>query len=287
MTIPLPQPIDPAALGAPDALEPVGCNREHAHPRDARLAFYPGPHVYLADGTTPLRSVSEVIGSLFEPFDAEAAARRKADIEGRDPQEFLDQWAHAGAHARDAGTLLHAQVERDLLGLPVTTTAPFHFESPTLVDDTPLDVSAELALYAQFRAATPLVPYRTEWRIFDEDLLLAGTIDLLATAPDGSFVIYDWKRSRKLVDEAGRPKTDNPWQHAHSPISFLPDTPFNHYLIQQNLYAYILATRYDIHVSALHLVVLHPAYCAPYVLRVPFQHTLVNNLVAELAAPRP
>ena len=287
MPIPPPSPVDLAALGAPDDAAPVAFNRDHAHPRDARLAFYPGPHVYRADGKTPLRSVSEVIAALFAPFDAASAARRKADLEGLDPQVFLDRWAHAGAQARDAGTLLHAQIERDLLGLPVAATAPFHFASPTLVDDAPLDVSAELALYARFRAETPLVPYRTEWRIFDEDLRLAGTVDLLSLDPGGRFVIYDWKRSRKLVDDAGRPVTANPWQCASPPISFLPDTPFNHYLIQQNLYAYILATRYDIHVAALHLVVLHPAYRAPLVLRVPFHHTLVRNLAEALSAPAP
>ena len=43
-----------------------------------------------------------------------------------------------------------------------------------------------------------LKPYRTEWMIFDEDLKLAGSIDMVYENPDGTLSIYDWKRSKDI-----------------------------------------------------------------------------------------
>jgi nucleoside-diphosphate-sugar epimerase len=37
-----------------------------------------------------------------------------------------------------------------------------------------------------------------EWMIFDEDLKLAGSIDMVYENPDGTLSIYDWKRSKDI-----------------------------------------------------------------------------------------
>ena len=38
-----------------------------------------------------------------------------------------------------------------------------------------------------------LKPYRTEWTIYDEDLKISGSIDMIYENPDGTLSIYDWK----------------------------------------------------------------------------------------------
>ena len=43
-----------------------------------------------------------------------------------------------------------------------------------------------------------LKPYRTEWMIWHEDLQLAGSIDMVFENKDGTFEIYDWKRSKEI-----------------------------------------------------------------------------------------
>lgn len=44
-------------------------------------------------------------------------------------------------------------------------------------------------------------PYRTEFKIADPELGLAGTVDFIGKFPDGTYVLIDWKRSKKLPTE--------------------------------------------------------------------------------------
>ena len=52
-----------------------------------------------------------------------------------------------------------------------------------------------------------LEPYRTEWMIWDKELKFAGSIDMIFRNPDGTLLIYDWKRCKNI-------KKDNRWQGA-------------------------------------------------------------------------
>ena len=59
--------------------------------------------------------------------------------------------------------------------------------------------SLEWQYFIEFIKENPhLKPYRTEWIIFNEDLKLAGSIDMVYENPDGSLKIYDWKRSKEI-----------------------------------------------------------------------------------------
>jgi hypothetical protein len=98
-----------------------------------------------------------------------------------------------------------------------------------------------------------LKPYRTEWMIFDEDLKIAGSIDMVYENPDGTLEIYDWKRSKEIS------KTNNWKQFAINPlISHLHDTNFWHYALQLNTYKAIIEAKYGKIVTKLCLVRLHP-----------------------------
>ena len=94
-------------------------------------------------------------------------------------------------------------------------------------------------------------PYRTEWLVFKEDIKLAGSIDMLYMKPDGTIAIYDWKRAKEI-------KFENSFQNMVAPLDHLPDTNYWHYSLQLNIYRRILEELYDITVSELALVVLHP-----------------------------
>jgi len=274
-----------ASLGPADETPPTGVNRLNAHPRDALLSFYPESHTYLARGAVPLESVSSVIARQFPVFDRDGVASRIARRDGRPVQEILDEWDCKGSLARAAGTFMHLQIERRLLGLESETEFEHSFEGPTLERRERIDVAKELAFFEAWRAEERFVPYRTEWRIFDEEHALAGTVDFIARREDGEFVMYDWKRSNKLVARdpvTGKvaPVRDNPFRRGLGRFGYLADTPFHHYLIQQNLYREILYRHYGIRLGAMYLVVLSSRYDRAWQLPVPYDPRIADILLA-------
>ena len=90
--------------------------------------------------------------------------------------------------------------------------------------------------------------------IYDEEHKLAGSIDMLVDLGDGTFAIYDWKRSKEIkkipFNDDSYAKTDC--------VSHLPDTNFWKYSLQLNTYKKILQDKYGLSVSEMHLVILHP-----------------------------
>jgi hypothetical protein len=100
-----------------------------------------------------------------------------------------------------------------------------------------------------------LKPYRTEWTIFNEDIHLAGSIDMIYENPDGTLSIYDWKRVKEI-------KRVNAFNKYAIPfiISHMPDTNFWHYAMQLNTYKVILEEKYDKKITKLCLVQIHPEH---------------------------
>ena len=60
----------------------------------------------------------------------------------------------------------------------------------------------------------------------------------------------------------------------------LPDTPFYHYCMQQNLYRYMLETHYGIKVRGMNLVVLCPDYPTYFVAQVPKMDEVISQITA-------
>ena len=98
-----------------------------------------------------------------------------------------------------------------------------------------------------------MTPYRTEWIVYDEEIELAGSIDMIYICKDtGHLHIYDWKRCKQI-------KKSNPWQSSHHELlNHIPDTNFWHYALQLNMYKTILERKYNCIVDELWLVCLHP-----------------------------
>ena len=98
-----------------------------------------------------------------------------------------------------------------------------------------------------------LKPYRTEWTIYDEELKLAGSIDMIYENPDGTLSIYDWKRAKDIT----RINKFNKFALSQAVCHF-PDSNFWHYALQLNTYKAILEKNYDKKITDLYLVRLHP-----------------------------
>jgi hypothetical protein len=113
----------------------------------------------------------------------------------------------------------------------------------------------EWQYFLNFVADHPdMKPYRTEWMIYDEDIKICGSIDMVyENLEDGTLSIFDWKRCKQITKV-------NPYnKFAITPeFAEMPDSNFWHYALQLNTYKMILENKYNKRVRDLCLVQLHP-----------------------------
>lgn len=232
---------------------------QHSHARDAHITFDEGPHIYTIDGDSDFMSVTTWNHSHFEHFDADAIIENmmrskrwpQSKYYGMTPDEIKTLWEKNRDAAASAGTAMHLDIERFYNEVPVTNDSSEyeHF----------------LQFHTFFQSTRPEVrPYRTEWMVWDAELKFAGSIDMVYENPDGTLLIYDWKRSKEI-------KKVNAWgKSAHTEcVSHLPDTNFWHYALQLNTYKALLEKNYGKRVVELALVCLHPDNKRFQVIKVP------------------
>ena len=239
--------------GSKEKVTPVSFNQINSHYRDSRIDFYPEIHLYTIDNI-PCQSVTKIISNYFPVFDPIQKSKnlsKNNPLYGLNPNEIVKIWNERSELAKNAGKKLHESIENFYLGLSV-------------------DKTKEFTLFEKFSEDNKqLIPFRTEWRIYDEEHNIAGTVDLIAKN-NSEYEIYDWKRSEKIVDTAsGKPIVGNAWGSCGvGELSVLPDCSFIRYCIQQSFYKYILEKNYGIKISKMYLVVLHPNYDKYYKIEV-------------------
>jgi hypothetical protein len=244
---------------------------KNAHPRDAHISFEEGPHIYTVCGERgTYTSVTTWNHRHFDHFDADAVIKQilanKRNMSnpaykyyGLTGDQIKAQWDAKRDSAAGAGTNMHYDIECFYNGL-------------TVVND-----SVEYQWFQRFVADFPeLTPYRTEWMVYYEELKISGSIDMIFENPDGTLLIYDWKRCQEINCENGFGKFAKT-----SCISHLPDTNFWHYALQLNMYKTILEHKYGKKVVGLYLVCLHPdnAYKTYERIEVPFLDKEMADLV--------
>ncbi len=243
--------------------------------QDVYIDFEPYEHIYIYNGRQRLLPVSSLVGYFFESFNALAAAERRCQNYSIPVEESLNQWDRIGTMASEVGTFMHAQTENYFRDGTFETIYPFCYNGETEA----ISLEKEKQYFLQFVNDYAIKPYRQEWPVYDLKLNVAGTIDLICQEDDGTFTIYDWKRSSKVVNAFGQPITEG----FNGKMSLnginLPDTSFYHYCLQQNLYRYMLETHYGIRVRAMNLVVLCADYPSYYVAQVPKMDEVVNTMV--------
>ncbi|MBO3272982.1 hypothetical protein [Hymenobacter defluvii] len=237
--------------------------KNHSHKRDASLQFDPEAHQYFINGQ-PATAVSTLVDRFFPEFDKHYWAPRTASKRGMTTEEILLEWEAKGKTSAALGTQLHEHIEE------FYNNGATHFKT------------TEFRQFLDFHADHGhLTPHRTEWRVFNEELMIAGTVDFVAQHADGSVSIYDWKRSEKVIYPDSSIQR-NVYQTNEGPLNDLDDCRFNRYSIQQNLYKWLLESEYGCRVRSMHLVVLHPAYGGYTVLDVPDRTPQVQKIVESL-----
>lgn len=218
---------------------------KNKHPRDERIRFEEEPHLYYIDGSTDgYISVTTLIHQFFEEFNPDEIIDKmmaspkwsSSKYYGMTKDDIKKQWEENGKIQSQAGTIMHLDIENFYNGLKVENDSKEfqHF----------------MKYYEDHKN---LEAYRTEWEVFEENLKLAGSIDMLYQDENGDFHICDWKRSKGI-------RKENDFQKGKYPLNHLDDTNFWHYSLQLNIYKKLLKLNYGINVKSMFLVQLHPNY---------------------------
>lgn len=238
-----------------------------SHPRDKYIKFYNRGHKYeiLCDKNSKYTSVTTWNHKHFPKFDADAVIANIFKSKSWGPEnkywgltaeQIKASWKNNGDAVASAGTSLHERIEHFMNDdhFKDEYTQKELYENYKSISKDKIDEQKEWEYFIHFVRDHPeLKPYRTEWMIFDEELKLAGSIDMVYENPDGTLSIYDWKRSKDITKTNGWNKCAiNPL------ICHMPDTNFWHYALQLNTYKAILERKYDKKVTKLCLVRLHP-----------------------------
>jgi len=242
----------------------------NVHARDALIVFEPGAHKYTCAGEGNYISVTTWNHRHFKQFDADAIitkmmANKKtwplSPYFGKTREEIKLQWDQNRDNAAQLGTAMHYAIECYYIKTAAAAAAA--------------GVEAPPQAFLDFVADHPhLKPYRSEWMVFDEDVKIAGSIDMVYEdmQADGALCIYDWKRCKDIKKAA--PFGDFALTEC---IAHLPDTNYWHYALQLNTYKAILEAKYGKKIIRLCLVCLHPNLPSYQVITLP-------NLASEVAA---
>jgi ATP-dependent exoDNAse (exonuclease V) beta subunit len=240
----------------------------NSHPRDENIQFFEDGHKYCIAFEPDIQytSVTTWNHQHFEQFDADkvinkmmrgAAWKEGHKYWGNSPEEIKDLWNTNKNSVSGAGTDLHFEIEcfhnDKRLQFEYMNKELYQFYIGNYEKNLP-EKPIEWQYFINFICDNQnLKPYRTEWTVYNEDVKIAGSIDMVYENPDGTLSIYDWKRCKNIT----RINTFN--KFATTPlICHLPDSNFWHYALQLNTYKYILETKYDKKIRDLYLVRLHP-----------------------------
>ena len=221
----------------------------NAHPRDLLISFDSEPHLYYYKNNKAFHSsVTTFVKEHFPKFDTKKNdivenlvkknfENSKSKYYKMNAQQIKDLWSKEGLEAANAGTKLHYNIEQ--------------FYNEAHINEE-VKNTKEWEYFENFLQTNKhLIAYRTEWEIYDTELDLAGSIDMVFKDTENKFHIYDWKRSKEIKFNAFNNESGN------EPLSHIQNSNYWHYALQLNIYKYILEKHYNINIETMHIVVFH------------------------------
>jgi hypothetical protein len=261
----------PVALPTPD-YNPVVLEMVHPHQKDGMIDFIESSHTYTVNldrtYSDEIISVSTLVHQFFTEFNPDKIlskmtySKQYGKYKGMSDSEIKQLWHENGQAASSAGTAFHFICECYCNGWRE-------------IQNDRIEVKQFLKFYREI-TQKGYVPFRTEMRLFtDEFTQICGTVDLLAIKHDHpppekcqgvlTLIDIDWKNSKKINTKS----YDN--QKGTGPCFELDDCNWSHYMLQQNMYKYILENWYGnwvykgqtytkLNIEAMFLCVCHPNY---------------------------
>jgi ATP-dependent exoDNAse (exonuclease V) beta subunit len=184
------------------------------------VKYFDDKHKYYI-GNKELISTTTFIGKFKKPFDTNYWATKKAIERGVSKEQILLEWTDIKDTACAKGSDLHSYSDNY-----------FHNRVfPTGVSDNLINQFKNF--YKKFVSNNLVI--RTEYVLADEDLGIAGMIDLFCyNKKKNEFYIADYKTNKKFEFES---KFNN---YYLEPISHLSECEFNTYSLQTSIYRYII-----------------------------------------------
>jgi hypothetical protein len=250
--------------------------QRNEHARDKYLLFEEKWHKYTitSDPRSRYTSVTKIVHSQFPKFDPDLVIKKMMAGKnwnesnkywGMTPAEIKAQWNNNGKSVSGAGTDLHFNIEQfmnqwlvdendTLVDCDHEMLMECYNEDKEAGDCVINNTSEEWGYFLNFvRDHVGLKPYRTEWMIYDEDLKIAGSVDMLYKNEDGTLDIYDWKRAKEITAVNGFRETG-----IGQCVQHITHSNFWHYSLQLNVYKAIIERKYGMKVRNIVLVQLHP-----------------------------
>jgi len=240
----------------------------NSHNRDSNIQFFEVGHKYeiLNEPGVKYTSVTTWNHSFFPEFDADNIItnmmKGKGWKEGHkywglNAEQIKSLWNSNRDSVAGAGTDLHFEIEcfnnNKRFKIPYTNKQLYEMYLSKNGEKL-LSKPLEWQYFINFVKDHPdLKPYRTEWLVYNEDVKISGSIDMVYENDDGTLSIYDWKRSKNITRINNYNKFALPPQICH-----IPDSNFWHYALQLNTYKAILESKYGKKIRDLFLVRLHP-----------------------------
>ena len=212
----------------------------NVHERDKDITFQENGHIYTIKGENGYTSCTTWVKSFFEKFDANKIIDKmmaKPDWSnskyfGMTKYEIKELWRKNGAEAAAFGTRMHACIENYYNGS---------------MDESDMH---EWNYFINFRNDhAHMEPFRTEMMVYDEDIKICGSIDMLFINPDGTLSIYDWKFSKEIQYNSFSGKKIQPVN--------MEDCNVSHYSLQLNVYRIILERKYGFIIKDMFLIFMH------------------------------
>ena len=244
-------PYQPAPLTSGTPLQPwMSLAIKNRHERDNLIHFDEPTHVYTVKGNSRgWISCTGFLHAFFPHTDTDDIITKMMKSKkwpeskwyGMTREQIKQTWKDMGKEASEAGTAMHLGIEQVMNGAEAEVVQE-------------VKQTKEWEYFEKYWAKDLEIwePWRTEWEVWDEDLKLAGSIDMVyRNKQDGTFAIYDWKRAKEM-------KMENPFSNGYGPAKDLPDCNYWHYTLQLNVYRWLLEKHYGLKISEMALVVLHP-----------------------------
>jgi len=223
---------------------------KNAHPKDQDITFQEQGHLYRVRGDTSYTSCTTWVKSFFEKFNPDEVIDKMMSSDKWPTNKYFGMtkpaikalWSESGKKAAAFGTSMHKYIEEFYNG-----------------KDFPEEYPVELTYFMAFYLDHPeLTPFRTEMMIYDEDIRICGSVDMLFRNEDGTFSIYDWKFSKEI-------QTHSYGKKGLGPLAHMNDCNTTHYSLQLNVYREILERKYGFVIRDMVLVFMHRDLYQSYV----------------------
>lgn len=182
-----------------------------------KILFDEAAHTYThTDTKEKFTSVTTFLGRYKPPFDSDKHATRVAKREGVSKELVLETWEEEKNRACERGTNIHKLLEDYIECGEIEDTYGWLYKSYDKVVERSID---------------PYNKVLCENLLYDEEIKIAGTADLIYEHKDGTFTIGDFKTNKRFRF------CSQYRERMKLPVDHLDYCEFNTYALQLSFYA--------------------------------------------------